>query len=826
MDNAYPADELDPISCKGKPFESTKIGRVTLVDTLDTLAIMGDKKGFTSAVNKVCRELSFDLDVNVNVFETTIRILGGLLSAHIMASDTALSLWTDAVPYDGFLLDLALDLGVRLLPAFNTNTGIPYGTINLKKGVPLGETLEACTAGAGSLYLEFGMLSALTGDSRFATAARKATIALHSFRADSGLVGKHINITTGRWTEKLSGIGSNSDSFYEYLVKAYLLFGDTTMWVIFSDLYGAVMKYNKIGSLYFDVYISNKDESNSVRGTNFDNLSAFWPGIQVEAGDYISACDTLNTLHDISGKEGFLPEEFNGREWQSYDENMKGGYLLRPELIESTFHMEVASEDNSWLVAGKRILSKIKSLKTECGFASLEHVSRRQLHNAMPSFFLSETLKYLYLLFDKDNFIRKGHYVFTTEAHPFPLMLKSNGIRQPSQDVHRAYDNPQCVNPDTLSQDLNGYLPFSYMCSYRGALSTTNPAITNYVNMSKLSTSLLVRPPIAVAEQIITEVSSMKTSAASASQSANNYKLDGGALGPFTVLTSPDSPGFRVRRDNTGDAIVLSGIDKKITMIYDNKHMDANGHPVAYSTLLPAKGPMTTCTMIVDKLTVDTQRRSGDNGSKNTELHPPQTHLNLGCVVASFGLTASTENVELQFRVIRSMTDDGCEPYTPSYAQLVRRKVVIVKRGICTFQEKVDNALKAGASGVVVINNVPGDPFLMTGDREDVKVPIVLISQEQGLKLWDRVTNASQGKLTISNTFTAKSPFLSYGEFASESVSESIFSFLKPKRHGLRIYHRNFQWGVNLTIIKGIFSVVVLPLQDLDDEPDKLHRFE
>ncbi len=129
-------------------------------------------------------------------------------------------------PYDGRLLDLAVDLGERLMPAFETKTSIPYGTVNLLYGVPQGETKIASTAGAGSLLLEFQVLSYLSGQGKFGEAAYAATKGLFQRKSAIGLLGKHINTETGQWSESLSGVGSNADSFYEYLLKSYLLFRD------------------------------------------------------------------------------------------------------------------------------------------------------------------------------------------------------------------------------------------------------------------------------------------------------------------------------------------------------------------------------------------------------------------------------------------------------------------------------------------------------------------------------------------------------------------------------------------------------------------------
>ena len=145
-------------------------------------------------------ETLFEFDVNVSVFETTIRVLGGLLSGHMLATDENLGIYTDqnngeyCRGYDNGLLRLAYDLGERLYPAFSTPTGIPYGTVNLKKGVPPKETTISSTAGAGSLLLEFEVLSRLSGEKKFGVAAKKATDGIVSRKSDVGLYGKHINI--------------------------------------------------------------------------------------------------------------------------------------------------------------------------------------------------------------------------------------------------------------------------------------------------------------------------------------------------------------------------------------------------------------------------------------------------------------------------------------------------------------------------------------------------------------------------------------------------------------------------------------------------------
>jgi mannosidase alpha-like ER degradation enhancer 1 len=168
---AFPADELNPLTCGPRSRDSNKANTVindvlgdyclTLVDALDTLVIMGDFETFSRAVDLVKASLSYKANT-VQVFEANIRILGGLLSAHLLATG---HIYNFTLPnYNDELLKLANDLGNRLLPAFNTPTSIPYARVNLEYGVQKGETSQTCTAGAGSLLLEFSTLSKLTNN--------------------------------------------------------------------------------------------------------------------------------------------------------------------------------------------------------------------------------------------------------------------------------------------------------------------------------------------------------------------------------------------------------------------------------------------------------------------------------------------------------------------------------------------------------------------------------------------------------------------------------------------------------------------------------------
>ena len=131
------------------------------------------------------------------------------------------------IRYDDELLHLAHDLATRLLVAFEGSpTGIPFPRVNLQKGIPTDTYNSTCTAGAGSLLLEFGILSRLLRDPVYESVARRAMRAIRQRRSSrTGLVGNVLNVKTGNWEGTMAGVGAGLDSYFEYLLKAYILFG-------------------------------------------------------------------------------------------------------------------------------------------------------------------------------------------------------------------------------------------------------------------------------------------------------------------------------------------------------------------------------------------------------------------------------------------------------------------------------------------------------------------------------------------------------------------------------------------------------------------------
>ncbi|XP_052067017.1 ER degradation-enhancing alpha-mannosidase-like protein 2 [Mytilus californianus] len=426
---AYPYDELRPLTCDGH--DTWGSYSLTLIDALDTLAIMGNYTEFRRVAKLVSNMINFDIDINASVFETNIRILGGLLSAHLLYKKTGMEL-EPGWPCSGPLLRLAEDVARRILPAFDTQTGMPYGTVNLRHGVPKGETTVTCTAGVGTFLIEFGTLSRLTGDPVFEKVAMRALRALWNTRSPIGMVGNHVDVKTGKWTAVDFGIGGGIDSYFEYLVKGGIMFNIPELVDMFHEYHAAVKKYLKRD----DWYMWANMNKGGITLPMFTSLDAYWPGILSMLGENDQAMKTLHNFHQVWKQYGFTPEYYNIPKNEAH--KGREGYPLRPELIESVMYLYRATKDPFLLDIGVDIIEAIEqSTKTKCGYATVKDVNNHLLENRMESFFLAETTKYLYLLFDPDNFIHNngssgtviqtpngecvidaGGYFFNTEAHP------------------------------------------------------------------------------------------------------------------------------------------------------------------------------------------------------------------------------------------------------------------------------------------------------------------------------------------------------------------------------------------------------------------------
>jgi mannosidase alpha-like ER degradation enhancer 1 len=206
-------------------------------------------------------------------------VLGGLLAGHLIAIDPDFDMRPP--DYNDELLTLAHDLGARLLPAFeNTPTGLPHPRVNLRYGVLPGWRNDTCTAGAGTLLLEFGVLGRLVGDPTYELVARRAALALWRHRSPmTGLLGSVIDMQTGAWLDQNSGLGAGSDSFLEYLFKAYILFGRPEYLSLFTKLYSRSVLYSRDPNV--PVFLNVNMHTGKLSNTWIDSLQAFIPALQV-----------------------------------------------------------------------------------------------------------------------------------------------------------------------------------------------------------------------------------------------------------------------------------------------------------------------------------------------------------------------------------------------------------------------------------------------------------------------------------------------------------------------------------------------------------------
>lgn len=396
---AWGHDALNPLSKSAHDWYSSSL-LMSPVDALDTMILMGMNDEAASTREYIAKNLSFDRDIYVKNFEITIRLLGGLLSSYQLSEDKR-------------LLTLADDLGTRLIPAFNSPTGMPYVYVNLKTGAVHGE--ESNPAEIGTLLIEFGTLSRLTGKPIYYEKAKRAVVELFNRRSQIGLVGSSINIRTGQWTDSVSHISGGIDSYYEYLLKGWLLFGDQDCYRMWKGSIDAANKYLAEQAPSGFWYGQANMNTGARVGTTFGALDAFFPGTLALSGDIDRARKLEDSAYKMWTTFGIEPEEMDYRTMKI----VSPGYALRPEIIESAYYLHYFTHDPRYREMGETFLdSLIKYCRTNVAYAALSDVERKTKKDEMESFFFAETLKYLYLLYAPQDTIDLKNVVFNTEAHP------------------------------------------------------------------------------------------------------------------------------------------------------------------------------------------------------------------------------------------------------------------------------------------------------------------------------------------------------------------------------------------------------------------------
>ncbi|PUU82349.1 glycoside hydrolase [Tuber borchii] len=471
--HAWGNDQFLPVTKTGRQMIPKGMGWI-IVDALDTMMIMNLTKPLEKAQHWVEHSLTFDQDSEVNTFETTIRMLGGLLSAHYLSQDLKLVPVKKAA--EDMYLNKATDLADRLLGAYDSLSGVPFASVNLKssEGVPShADGGASSTAEAATLQLEMKYLSKLIGETVYWKKAEKVIEVLDNNGAKDGLVPIFVYADTGNFRGNEIRLGSRGDSYYEYLIKQYLQTKNQEP--IYLDMYNAAMsgvKKHLIAKSHPSHLTFIAELPNGIGGDlspKMDHLVCFMPGLfalgategltveearKAEKGvkwgvrqeeDLKLARELMRTCYEMYNvtATGLAPEIawFNLKHGKSDDGELieedpskdiivkprDAHNLQRPETVESLFVMWRITGDEIYREWGWKIFEAFlehsavgKGAKD--GFTSLDNVNEvppTQRDN-MESFWLAETLKYLYLLFSPNDLLPLDEVVFNTEAHPFP----------------------------------------------------------------------------------------------------------------------------------------------------------------------------------------------------------------------------------------------------------------------------------------------------------------------------------------------------------------------------------------------------------------------
>lgn len=431
---AWGENELRPVSKRGHSagiFGTSAMG-ATIVDGLDTLYVMGLMEEFKRGREWVAASFSFDVHSEVSVFEVNIRFLAGLLSCFALTGDEMFKV-------------KAIEVANKLLPAFNTPTGIPHATINPGTGASQnwGWASGGCSilSEFGTLHLEFAYLSHITGDSQYLNKVKRIREVLKSLEKPDGLYPNYLNPNTGRWGQHHMCMGALGDSFYEYLLKSYLQSNnsDTDALKTYIDAIEAferrLVQKSSGGLTHFVELMYGRIEQ------KMDHLSCFAGGMfalgakwSTNETHYLQlGADIANTCHEsyIRSATNLGPEAFRfegSTEAKAVRPN-EVYYILRPETYETYFYMWRLTKNSKYRDWGWEAVEALeKWCRTDSGYSGIKDVysTDPQKDDVQQSYFLAETLKYLYLLFSPDNILPLDQWVFNSEAHPLPVIWSPN----------------------------------------------------------------------------------------------------------------------------------------------------------------------------------------------------------------------------------------------------------------------------------------------------------------------------------------------------------------------------------------------------------------
>uniref|UniRef100_A0A0N4Z4N6 alpha-1,2-Mannosidase n=1 Tax=Parastrongyloides trichosuri TaxID=131310 RepID=A0A0N4Z4N6_PARTI len=427
---SWGSDHLRPVSRKSSDWLSLGL---SITDSLDTMLIMNLIEEYNEGREWVENNLSFQHDVNVNFFETSIRVLGGLLTTYHLTGDELFK-------------EKATVLGDRLLGAINhSKSGIPLSDVNLKTKMAISPHWGAYSSlsEVASVQLEFRDLSRITGNSTFEELTFNINKIIHEDGCNDldGICPMFINPNTGKFVKDGAiTLGARTDSYYEYLLKQWIQTGKKIDFL--KDDFIRAMESVKKNLIKYTVphkylYIGELVGSGSFY-PKMDHLVCFLAGTLALGHsnglpkEYLEIGEKLGETCHLFYKNptGLGPEiaHFNEKEGNNDDIYIKpldAHSLLRPEAVEGWFYLYRYTGNKKYQEWAWEMFQAIeKYAKLETGYSSVTNVKKIPVvyRDMMESFFLSETLKYLYLILsDNQDVLPLDKWVFNTEAHPLPI---------------------------------------------------------------------------------------------------------------------------------------------------------------------------------------------------------------------------------------------------------------------------------------------------------------------------------------------------------------------------------------------------------------------
>ncbi|KAH7364313.1 glycoside hydrolase family 47 protein [Rhexocercosporidium sp. MPI-PUGE-AT-0058] len=481
---AWGKDEFHPVSKRGRQMAPHGMGWI-IVDALDTMMLMNLTTRLSHAREWLATSLDYDQDQEVNTFETTIRMLGGLLSAHYLSTEfpemAPLTDDDEGAKGEDLYLEKATDLANRLIGAFDSPSGVPFASVNLKTniGVPSHDDGGASsTAEAATLQLELKYLSKLTGETFYWEKAEKVIQVIDDNGMEDGLLPIYIYAHDGHFRGNNIRLGSRGDSYYEYLIKQYLQTSkeEPIYEELWNEALAGVRKHliTYSETAQFTVLGERPDGLQGQLSAKMDHLVCFMPGtIALGATGGISEAEArkLPTWNKRKDEEMKLARELTETCWGMYkamatglaaeithfnindpplpesaphkvnvdfgnteNDEWKKDFVIksndvhnlqRPETVESLFYMWRITGDvmyREWGWDMFKSFMNYTAVEDGGGFTSLSNANiiPPVEKDNMESFWLAETLKYFYLLFSPNDLLPLDKVVINTEAHAFP----------------------------------------------------------------------------------------------------------------------------------------------------------------------------------------------------------------------------------------------------------------------------------------------------------------------------------------------------------------------------------------------------------------------